>query len=412
MLKQVPVSQVRLGMFIHQLQGTSWINHPFWKTSFVLTDPADLQRLQLSAVTHVVIDVSQGEDVQAPAPQVEQPPMTTAPERPRASSARSLVRFEAELAQAAALKQRAKEEMVSLFEEARLGKAVTPEQVGPLVDDISSSVLRNPDAFVSLARLRNKDDYTFLHSVTVCALMVSLGRHLGMADAQLRDAGMAGLLHDVGKAMIPLEVLNKPGRLTDEEFDVVKGHARHGFELLVDDHTPTAKWARDVALHHHERFDGKGYPDGLAGEQISLLARMGAVCDVYDAITSNRPYKSGWDAGDSIRLMARWAKEGQFDMSVFQAFVKTVGIYPTGTLVQLQSGYLGVVLEQAHGSTLKPRVRVIMRVAGKRFVTPHVVDLADPHTSDKIVSKELPENWGIGDLSMWWAGTSHVADAS
>jgi hypothetical protein len=151
---------------------------------------------------------------------------------------------------------------------------------------------------------------------------------------------------------MPLPVLNKPGKLTDAEFTLMKSHPSEGHKLLqqVGNVDPVAL---DVCLHHHETMDGSGYPKGLKGDEISLFAKMGAVCDVYDAITSNRPYKSGWDPAESLRKMAEWA-EGHFDHRVFQAFVKSLGIYPIGSLLRLTSGRIGVVVEQTTKSRSPP----------------------------------------------------------
>lgn len=414
MLKKIPVKDVRLGMYLHELSGASWINHPFWKTKFIIRDQADLQRLMASAVKEVWIDVELGADTaptvvaavvatatvdaipENPVPAVEQTSLPVV-ERRRLS-------IEQEVVQASLIKERAKREITALYGEARLGNAINTDHLGPLVEDISASVMRNPGVFVSLSRLKTKDDYTYLHSVTVCALMVSLGRQLDLDAEQLRCAGMAGLLHDLGKAKIPLDILNKPGKLTDEEFAIVKRHPRDGYEMLSADNNGGALAARDVALHHHEKFDGSGYPEGLSGDNISQLARMSAVCDVYDAITSNRPYKSGWDPAESIKRMATWAKEGHFDMRIFQAFVKSIGIYPTGSLVRLQSRRLAVVLDQCETSALKPRIKVFFSISSNLRIPAVVIDLADSAVTEKIVGRELPEDWKITNLDELWTG--------
>jgi putative nucleotidyltransferase with HDIG domain len=192
-----------------------------------------------------------------------------------------------------------------MFSEARMGRAVDSAGAQHLVEEISDSVTRNPGALISLARLKTADDYTYMHSVAVCALMVALARQLRLNDEQTRLAGMAGLLHDLGKAAIPLAVLNKPGKLTDAEFEIVRNHPVEGYHMLKEGaKVPDA--VLDACLHHHEKIDGSGYPDKLQGEGISVIARMAAICDVYDAITSDRPYKRGWDPSESLRRMAEW----------------------------------------------------------------------------------------------------------
>ena len=160
----------------------------------------------------------------------------------------------------------------------------------------------------------------------------------------------------------------------------------------------------DVCLHHHEKMDGSGYPHGLKGDEISLFAKMGAVCDVYDAITSNRPCKAGWDPAESLRKMAEWAS-GHFDGKVFQAFVKSLGIYPIGSLVRLSSGRLGVVVEQTAKSLTTPCVKVFYSTKSQMRILPEVVDLSRPGTTEKIVSREEPAKWKFADLDELWSGT-------
>jgi HD-GYP domain-containing protein (c-di-GMP phosphodiesterase class II) len=218
-----------------------------------------------------------------------------------------------------------------------------------------------------------------------------------------REAGLAGLLHDIGKMGIDSDVLNKPGKLTDAEFVSVKEHPAAGYKMLLEANG-ISQVALDVCLHHHEKMDGSGYPDRLKGEEISLFARMGAVCDVYDAITSDRPYKQGWCPAESLRKMAEWSK-GHFDEKVFQAFVKSIGIYPVGTLVRMESGRLGVVVEQQVGkSLLSPKVRVFFSVKSMGYIVPELLDLAGLGLQDKIVAREDASKWGLKDINRYWLG--------
>jgi len=398
MLKKIPVQQLTLGMHLQAFCG-AWLDHPFWRTKFVLTDPNDLTLITESAIKEVWIDITKGCDV-AVSDETSGTATVTAeelpPEQPVVQEKAS---FSDEIKRATKIVAKGREAVVSMFQEARMGKAIEAEAAAPLIEEISNSVLRNPGALISLARLKTADDYTFMHSVAVCALMIALARQLGLDEAQVRDAGMAGLLHDLGKAMIPLEVLNKPGKLTDEEFDLVKTHPEEGYKLLLEG-SGVSEMTKDVCLHHHEKIDGSGYPKGLNGETMSLFAKMGAVCDVYDAVTSNRPYKAGWDPAESIKRMAEW--KGHFDPLVFQAFVKSLGIYPIGSLVKLASGKLGVVIEQGEQSLLKPKIKVFFSTKSQAYIKPEVIDLA--RSAEKIAGREDAAKWGIKDIDQYWAG--------
>ena len=380
------------------------MDHPFWRSKFTLNNPDDIRRILESGITEVWIDIAKGLDIPAETRQVSETPVTEstveAEAKQQDKSPRPVSRME-ELKRAAMICSKARKAVVSMFQEVRMGNAISAEAAGELVEEISSSVLRNPGALISLARLKTADDYTYMHSVAVCALMVALARQLELDEKDVREAGMAGLLHDLGKAMMPMDVLNKPGKLTDDEFRIIKGHPVEGHRILLEGKT-ASDIVLDVCLHHHEKVDGTGYPDRLSGDQISLFAKMGAVCDVYDAITSNRPYKAGWCPAESILKMTEWSK-GHFDERVFQAFIKSIGIYPVGTLVKLSSGRLAVVLEQSEKSLLTPRVKVFFSTRSQTRITPELLDLSRPGVTEKIVSREDAADWGIENLDELWA---------
>jgi len=399
MLKKIPVEHIRLGMHLEAFCG-AWLEHPFWRNKFVLTDPKDIALIQASPIKEVWINLAKGLDSEVTETTDSAIEIITAESVPNVSPvAQERTGFNDEVKRAAKICAKGKEAVVSMFQEARMGKAIEAEAAAPLVEEISNSVMRNPGALISLARLKIADDYTYMHSVAVCALMIALSRQLGLDAQQTRDAGMAGLLHDLGKAMIPMEILNKPGKLTDEEFALVKTHPEEGYRLLLEG-KGISEIAKDVCLHHHEKIDGSGYPKGLNGESMSLYAKMGAVCDVYDAVTSNRPSKAGWDPAESIKRMAEW--KGHFDPTVFQAFVKSLGIYPIGSFVRLESGKLGVVVEQGEQSLLKPKVKVFFSTKSQAYIRPETIDLA--RSPEKIAGRDDAAKWGIKDVDRYWAG--------
>lgn len=410
MLKRIPVTELRAGMFVHELCG-SWMDHPFWRSAFKLKDAKDIRRIRESGVREVWIDTAKGRDVARPEPTDPAAPPVVAADPPEAQAALpepvaeqdppARVESRAELVRAARICATARAAVTSMFQEARMGQAVDAEATAPLVAEIASSVMRNPGALISLARLKTKDDYTYMHSVAVCALMVALGRELDLDEAMIHQVGTAGLLHDIGKMAVPLEILNKPGKLTDSEFVSIRAHPEAGWQMLQEGRG-VSEVALEVCLHHHEKVDGSGYPHRLAGDAISLVAKMGAVCDVYDAITSDRPYKTGWQPTESLRKMTEWAN-GHFDPTIFRAFVKAVGIYPLGSLVRLQSGRLGVVVAQTGKSLLTPQVKVFFSTRSDAHIQPEIVDLDRPGCADRIVEHEDPTRWGFRDLSAMWA---------
>ncbi len=380
------------------------MENPFWRSSFKLENPDELNTILNTGIKEAWIDTSKGLDVAAGETKAESAARIDAalaevdktPNKPKKSDTTK------DAGKAVKIFANSRQAIDSMFHEARMGKALDERDALPIVEEISAAVLNNPGALIGLARLKRKDDYTYMHSVAVCALMVSLARQLGMDEEQVRQAGMAGLLHDIGKMMVPLEVLNKPGKLTDDEFVLIKDHPLAGHKMLLAGSGISAV-SLDVCLHHHEKFDGSGYPERLNGEKISLYARMGAICDVYDAITSNRPYKNGWEPSESIRKMAEWSTS-HFDPVVFQAFVKSIGIYPIGSLVKLSSDRLAVVVQQSAKSLLSPVVKVFFSIKSNGRITPELIDLSKPSTKDKIVSHEDPKIWDIPDMLQLWSG--------
>ncbi len=405
MLKKIACDQARAGMYVARLDGP-WLQHPFWRGAFALKNLDDVRALRDSGIPEVWIDTARGADVEAPpdervvvvddirlddddAATLEAAPVPGAPgPAPLCSTAEEVSRARRIFARSRPLLQ-------SIFANARLGRAIDRQQTQELLEEMSQSLQRNPWALLSIVRLKRADDYTYMHSAAVGALMLALSRELQLPRAQQLSAGLAGMMHDIGKASIPQDILNKPVALTEDEFALIKTHPRRGQELLLAMGDVDAT-VLDVCLHHHERIDGAGYPDGLAGSQISQLCRMASICDIYDATTSDRPYKTGWNPAESLRRMARWAP-AHIDEQLFHHFVKCVGIYPIGSFVLLESQRLGVVVDQTPQALLQPTVKVLFSKQSRGFIAPQLVALAEAGCQDRIVGLENPSRWGIHD---------------
>jgi putative nucleotidyltransferase with HDIG domain len=400
MTKRIDVDQLKPGMYIADL-GSDWMAHPFLRSSFPVKDEATIAKIIESGIHHVYIDPSQGLDVDdAPThheverqleEEMAQVAAQPAPQRRISASE--------EMGKAKRIHAEANKIIHNIMQDVRMGEQVQLERVEPVVEKLTESILRNGSALLSLCQVKNKDDYTFLHSVSVCALHVSFCHAVGMDATTIRLAGIGGLLHDIGKVKVPSEILNKPGRLEEDEFKAMKSHVVESKKIL-DQTAGITETSIQVAYEHHERHDGSGYPLGLKGEAISQMGRMAAICDVYDAITSDRVYHKGMAPHEALRKIFEWSKF-HFDPALVQQFLRTIGIYPVGTLVMLESGRIGVVLEQSTGNLLHPTIRVFYDGKRRQYLPPQEVDLSRPvgqGGGDRITGHETAEKWGI-DLS-------------
>lgn len=397
MLKKIPVERLAPGMFVHDL-GVAWAEHPFAFNRFKLKSDDQIAELMAAGLHAVYIDTDKGDDVlDAPTAadvraEADARLMAAATETPAAQH----VAIHEEIQNARLLYQRAGDVVRDVMHDGRLGKAVQVENVAALVDDITQSVVRNSGALLAMLRLKNKDDYTFMHCVSVGTLMVTFGRALGLQGEPLRQAGIGGFVHDVGKTLVPDAILNKAGRLTEGEFLLIKRHPAEGHQILKRS-SNVSDAPLDITLHHHERIDGKGYPQKLAAADISQLARMAAIVDVYDAITSDRPYHKGIAPTEALRKMLEWCN-GHFDETLLRQFIRCVGIYPTGTLVRLDNGWLAVVLEQNHADLLRPMVRACYCTTTRAPIAPRDIDLAREHMY-RIIADESPHAWGVEPMA-------------
>jgi len=400
MIKKIPVERLRPGMFLHNLNA-GWMTHPFIRNRFLVDDELIIQKIIHAGIHELYIDTSRGlDDACAPTEaEVNLQLMEEMQDAVQADAPFRCTSVAEELANARRLRARASRVVRSVMHDARLGRAFDQEAVDQLVSDVIESVMRNDSALLLLMRVRAQNDYTLVHSVAVCALMVTFGHALNLDRNMLHHAGVGGLLHDIGKVCIPTEILNKPGRYTEEEFEVMREHPQHGYKLLqaIPGFAPEQM---DIVLHHHERMDGSGYPAGHGAAGISKLARMAAISDVYDAITSDRCYHTALAPTAALKKMWEWSKF-HFDPDLMRAFMTAIGIYPVGSVVKLESGRIAVVVEPHESEVLKPKVRAFFSTLAGTHIPVQLIDLSRPFGSgggDRIIGYEDPRKWNLDTL--------------
>lgn len=397
MIKRISLQQLKPGMFVHDLN-CSWVVHPLFLTRFKVKSDQEIEKIAALGVREVYIDSTLGDDLRDALTMDEVKQgiegellqlVGTSGNLPENRISRG-----EEIEAAAGIHQRANQVIRNMMSDVRLGRQLEGGGVEEAIEGIADSVLRNANALIQLSQIKNKDDYTFLHSVGVCALMTAFCHVLHLGKDVTRQVSVGALLHDIGKMQVANGILNKPSRLTEPEFAEMKRHVAYGRDLVsgVEWVTPIA---RVVLEQHHERYDGTGYPSGLKGEAISQFGQMAAIVDVYDAITAERVYHQAMAPVDALRKLQEWSKF-HFNEELVRHFIRSVGIYPVGTLVKLESGLLGIVVEQNGADLLRPALRVVYD-AGKRWaVAPYDLDLAaSAGRADRIVNHELPERWGI-----------------
>jgi putative nucleotidyltransferase with HDIG domain len=399
-VKKIRIEQLQAGMFVHDLN-CGWMDHPFLSSQFLVRDGGDIAKITKLGIHELYIDTARGADVADAIPRDEVrrnigeqlEAIAREVERPVPRVAR-----DQEYARAKALHNEANLIVQNMVRDIRLGQQIEMEKLEPLVEDMIDSIFRSPDALLPLARLKDHDHYTFQHSVSVCALMIAFARGLSLDRAIIKEIAMGALLHDVGKAKVPDEILNKPAKLTEAEFTKMKSHVVQS--IIILQHTPgITQVMLDVAGQHHERHDGTGYPNALKGNEISLYGKMGAIVDVYDALTSVRVYKKGMPATEALGKLLEWSSH-HFDPEMVRLYIKSIGIYPTGSLVKLESGRLAIVLEQHADRLLQPHVLVVFNSKGQHYIKPEHIDLAAPGCTDRIVGHEDFDSWSI-DPAKW-----------
>ncbi len=391
MIKKIQVTQLRKNMFINDLQ-CSWLDHPFSVNQFTITSETDIREIITAGIKEVEIDTSKGLDIFVEKRQPENILLrTTVDENLSKPVKNKKISVEKELQQARIAFAEAGHVITDMMADVKMGKQVEMELVNPVINSMSNSILRNQNALLGLSRIRIMDKYTFDNSVSIAVLMMSFAKSMGMKKNIITEVGIGGLLHDIGKTLTPVEILNKPGKLTDEEFVIMRRHVVDS-KLILEKTKGLSQIALDVAAQHHERYDGTGYPNGLKGDEISLYGQMSAIVDVYDAITANRCYHKGEEPSVVLKLLMKWSKT-HFNPDLVQKFIQSVGIYPAGSLVLLNNHHLAKVLE-VDSNMLKPTVEIFLDTKKRAYITPEVVNLTETQKL-KIISAESYEKWNI-----------------
>lgn len=385
MVKTINTSELLVGMYIDDF-GVNWKDHPFFRSSLLVEDEKTIHRIASAGIRQVRINTLKGRDVPAARPTEPLPPPPDPGRRATPDKTSGVV----EIDRARSLYRETTNVVRNLMSAARSGHVDIDQLYSP-AERMVQSAFRNPNALSGISRIKTKDEYTFMHCVGVSALLISFGMELDLPEQHLLELAVGGLIHDIGKTLVPQDILNKPGSLSEEEFDKMKDHVSYSRDLLLG-HDDIPQIALDVALLHHERMDGQGYPVGAEGEQISQIGRMSAIVDVYDALTSVRVYKEAWEPTLAMKKLFEWSPE-KFDRELVQRFIRCIGIYPVSTVVALESGRVGIVIDQTDDLT-RPILRVVYNRKHGRFESPRDINLLQLG-DDRIVEVINPETIGI-----------------
>ena len=371
---KIAAHQVAKGMYVANLD-RPWIETPFPFQGFLVQRESEIRHIQ-DFCAHVFIDVEKGDappssDMGKAAPLAANIP--PAPLPTPAVRYENETKVEDELKIAEEVQTAVTERVVEFIDEVRSGKSPNLTAVKQTVRQMEQSIIRNPDAFMWLRQLKKKDAYSYTHCIDCSALAVAFGRQLGLPADQIHDLAIGALLFDVGKGKVPQNLLAKAGKLTESEFTIVKMHVEYSLGI-VDSDSEISPRSRELIATHHEKFDGSGYPKGLAGGDIPLLGRVAAIVDFYDAVTSDRPYSPAMSPHDAIKYLYKY-RNTHYQDELIEQFIQTLGAYPVGTLVELSSGEVGIVIGQNQVRRLLPKVIVILDSNKKMNADPQIRDL-------------------------------------
>jgi putative nucleotidyltransferase with HDIG domain len=378
MFKKLSIDELTPGMYVEAIAEKT-AECRIAQKGYVKSN-AGIQKLKQSGVISVIVDTGK-----FLAPKKNENPQSE--HRKHKSKPRS---FEQQVAQAKLLYKKAKELQQQAFRNLSEGVALDLEPFVELADKFIDSLFEDQDALMLAAMIRNKDEYLLEHSINVSILLATFARYLGWKEDDIRKIALGGFLHDIGKIKVDDAILQKPGKLTADEFQEMKRHVEYGLQAIADI-PELPQMSKDVVGMHHEKLNGLGYPKGLTGEQISLAGKMAAICDCYDAITATRVYKEGEVSGRAFKILM--ADSGShFDADLVGQFIKCLGVYPVGSLVALASGKLGLVLRVNRDFPLRPLVKVFYNWRHKHFIEPKEIDLRRGHIADEIERSVRPES--------------------
>jgi len=416
MIKKIPIEEIRIGMYLEKLPG-SWLERSFWRSSFMINDVKTDKKIIETGCKYFWIDTEKGRDVATAEEKAKERAAAASKNRVdeiasffaepsknvRKPSKEELkedavAKTESAMATASAVMARSKEAVDAFFSSARAGQPINMQEAQKVVDEIVDSVEESPHAMVSVARKKEAFDFTAAHAVAVCSLMVAMAKELKLSDSEVREAGLAGLMHDLGIVSSKPEILRQHGMTMTSEA-LFETHHQDGYELLLKN-GDVSQAVLDVCLHHHEAVDGSGVPGGLKAAETSQLAKMAKICDMYDSMTSDHDQRVGMPPPFAIRQMLK-KSDTELDATLLEAFVRTVGVYAVGSLVRLKSDKLAIVMEQSTKSLTMPKVKVFYSIKSELRVAPEIVDLSTSIT-DEIVSAEDPAKWRLDNLDALW----------
>lgn len=395
MIKRVPISALKVGMYITDLNN-DWIPHNTQRKRGVIKKEETIEKIRRMGVQFVYIDASKGIDTQdsETASEVDRKNESALQ---RAGAQTPGLRPHVPLAEELVIAQRIHSQAQGLvgdfMNNVKMGAAIDIAPIHQLADELQHSVFRNANALSCLGRIREKDNYLLEHSVNLSVLMSLFGNYRGLSEDVLHQTIVGALLHDLGKILTPDEILHKPGRLSLEEFEVMKLHARHSRDILASTEG-IGELTVITAAQHHERLDGTGYPEGLKGDEISEYGRMVAITDVYDAITADRVYHKGMTPTQGLKKLLEWSGD-HLDPLLVKQFIRCIGLYPVGSMVLLESGRLGVVVETNEEDQRLPAVRVMYHTKFRMPITVKTIELANPGTQDRILRAVDPDEYKI-----------------